>query len=181
LSLRRRSPPAPQARQDGLDVQGEGADEHRSVEPYAVRNTSRISVCRTPVEHQAILFSTSSLGILSSVVAISVTSKRRPPRPRSPPRSPPLAPADTQHNTASRSGRQTDSLNAQQPDRTACCAPRGRDGGGRASSSKCWRDGRGWKCSWVAALRSAGPRQNRHRSASASRAAYRPARHRERY
>jgi len=81
LSLRRRSPPAPQARQDGLDVPGEGADEHRSVEPYTVRNTSRISVCRTPVEHQAVLFSTSSLGILSSVVAISVTSRRRPLAP----------------------------------------------------------------------------------------------------
>ena len=35
-------------------------------------------------------FSISSIGILSPVVAISVTSKRRPPRPRSPPPSAPL-------------------------------------------------------------------------------------------
>jgi len=36
------------------------------------------------------LFSISSIGILSSVVEISVTSNRRPPRPRSAPPSPPL-------------------------------------------------------------------------------------------
>ena len=105
-------------------------------ESHTARKFRRRSVCLAPVDVQVMLFSISSISILSSVVAISVTSKRRPPRPRSPPRSPPLAPADTQHNTASRSGRQTDSLNAQQPDRTACCAPRGRDGGGRASSTR---------------------------------------------
>ena len=71
-----------QARQDGRDVQGDGADEHRSVEPYIARNISKASVCRTPVEVQPALLGASSISILSAIVAISVHSKRRPPRPR---------------------------------------------------------------------------------------------------
>ena len=39
---------------------------------------------------QPVLFSTSSIHILSSIVTISFSLKRHPPRPRSPPRSPPL-------------------------------------------------------------------------------------------
>ena len=72
---------ARQARQDGRDVQGDGADEHRSVEPYIARNISKASICsRTPVEVQPALLGASSISILSAIVAISVHSKRRPPR-----------------------------------------------------------------------------------------------------
>ncbi len=41
---------------------------------------------------------------------------------------PTLPPASSQHHTASRAGAQTSSLEAQQPNRTACCAWRGWEG-----------------------------------------------------
>ena len=43
---------------------------------------------------------------------------------------PTLAPANSRNQTASRTGRQIGCQDAQQPDRTACCARRGRRAGG---------------------------------------------------
>ena len=60
------------------------------VESHTARKFRRWSVCLAPVDVQMMLLSASSIGILPPVVAISVTSKRRPPRPRSPPPSAPL-------------------------------------------------------------------------------------------
>ena len=77
-----------QARQDGLDVPGEGADEHQSVEPHVARNTNKASVCRIHVQLQVVVFSNSSIRFMSSVVVISMASRRRPSRPCSPPPSP---------------------------------------------------------------------------------------------
>ena len=59
-------------------------------ESHTARKFRRISVCLAPVDVQVMLFSISCISILSSVVAMSVTSKRRPPRPFSPRPSPPL-------------------------------------------------------------------------------------------
>ena len=92
-------------------------------ESHTTRQFRRSFVCIAPVYVQAVLLSTSSIGIVSSVVAISVTSKRRW-RPRS--SVPALAPANSRNQTATRAGRQTDCQDAQQPDRTASCARRGR-------------------------------------------------------
>ncbi len=77
-----------QARQDGLDVPGEGADEHQSVEPHVTRNTNKASICRIHVRLQVVVFSNSSIRFMSSVVVISMASRRRPSRPCSPPPSP---------------------------------------------------------------------------------------------
>ena len=59
-------------------------------ESHTARKFRKISVCPAPVDVQVMLFSISSISILSSVVAMSVTSKRRPPRPCSRRPSPPL-------------------------------------------------------------------------------------------
>jgi hypothetical protein len=45
-------------------------------EPYIARNTSEESISRTPVELQAVLFSSSSISILPSVEVISMASRR---------------------------------------------------------------------------------------------------------
>jgi hypothetical protein len=47
-------------------------------ESHTARKFRRRSVCLAPVDVQVMLFSISSISILSSVVAISVTSKSRP-------------------------------------------------------------------------------------------------------
>jgi hypothetical protein len=59
------------------------------------------------------------------------------------PRLAPPSPSPTRHPQTQRAlvrGHKTVSWLTQQPDRTACCALRGRDRGWRASSSKCWRE-----------------------------------------
>ena len=45
-------------------------------EPYIARNISEESISRTPVELQAVLFSSSSISILPSVEVISMASRR---------------------------------------------------------------------------------------------------------
>ena len=60
------------------------------VESHTARKFRRWSVCLAPADVQTMLLSALSISILSSVVAISVTLKRRAPRPRSPRPSPPL-------------------------------------------------------------------------------------------
>ena len=60
------------------------------VESHTDRKFRRWSVCLAPVDVQMVLLSASSIGISPPVVAISVTSKRRPPRPCSTRPSPPL-------------------------------------------------------------------------------------------
>jgi hypothetical protein len=82
-------PPTRQARPDGLDGQGDGADEHRAVEPYISRDISEGCVCRTRVEVLPVLSSVFSISILSSIVAISVASKSRPSQLPLPPLPPP--------------------------------------------------------------------------------------------
>ena len=141
----RRSHPTRQARQDGLDVYGEGADDHRSVEPYIPRNISKASVCRTPVEVQPALLGASSISILSSIVAILVSSRRRAPRPRSPRPSPPLAPANSRNQTATRAGKQKrlSSRTAAGSNGVLRVAEVGQ--GREAQSRTQWRDGKGWK------------------------------------
>jgi len=54
------------------------------VEPHIAGRFSSIKVCSASAEVPLVLLSTSLISILSSVVAISVSSKRRPPRPRAP-------------------------------------------------------------------------------------------------
>ena len=54
------------------------------VEPHTAGRFSSIQVCYASAEVPLVLLSTSLISILSSVVAISVSSKRRPPRPRAP-------------------------------------------------------------------------------------------------
>jgi len=61
------------------------------VEPHIAGRFSSIKVCSASAEVPLVLLSTSLISILSSVVAISVISRRRPPRPRAPLLSPPLA------------------------------------------------------------------------------------------
>ena len=60
------------------------------VDSHIAGRFSSRSVCVAQVEVQPMLFGTFSFSILSSVVAISMTSKGRPRQPRSPPLSPPL-------------------------------------------------------------------------------------------
>ena len=79
-------------------------------------------------------------------------------------------PADSQNHTASRSGANTVSRSAQQPDRTACSARQGWDRGGTASSRSKRRDESCGKYAGDGALRNAGSGQTAHRSASAPRA-----------
>ena len=118
------------------------------------------------------LFSTSSLGILSSVVAISVTSKRRPPRPRSAPPSPPLH-LRTSKTTQlyARVGKHTVKTHSSRFERRAA-----RGAGAeqrRASSSIGGERGRERSRSGGVALKSTGSRRRAHRSASPARAASR--------
>ena len=54
------------------------------VEPHIAGRFSSMKVCSASAEVPLVLLSTSLISILSSVVAISVSSKRRPPRPRAP-------------------------------------------------------------------------------------------------
>jgi len=61
------------------------------VEPHIAGRFSSMQVCSASAEVPLVLLSTSLISILSSVVAISVISRRRPPRPRAPLLSPPLA------------------------------------------------------------------------------------------
>ena len=60
------------------------------VEPYVVGRFGSMQVCYASPEVLPVLLSTSLICILSSIVAISITSRRRPPRPRAPLLSPPL-------------------------------------------------------------------------------------------
>ena len=74
-------------------------------ESHTARKFRKISVCPAPVDVQVMLFSISSISILSSVVAMSVTSKGRPPRPCSRHPSPPLhLRAIRKHNAHSHRG-----------------------------------------------------------------------------
>jgi hypothetical protein len=59
------------------------------VESHIAGRFSSMRVRSVSAEVQPVLISTSLISILSSIVAISVISRRRPPRPRSPPRSAP--------------------------------------------------------------------------------------------
>ena len=88
---------------------------------------------RIPPEHQAVLLSFSSIHMLSSVVAMSVASKRRPPRPRllSPPSPLPARHPQTQRALV-RGHEQLADLHSR-PSRTACCVRLGGGGGGGAS------------------------------------------------
>ena len=54
------------------------------VEPHIAGRFSSMHICYAYAEVPLVLLSTSLISILSSVVAISVSSKRRPPRPRAP-------------------------------------------------------------------------------------------------
>jgi len=54
------------------------------VEPHIAGRFSSIKVCSASAEVPLVLLSTSLISILSSVVAISVSSKRLSPRPRAP-------------------------------------------------------------------------------------------------
>ena len=76
-------------------------------ESHTTRQFRRISVCLSPVYVQMMLFSISSISILMSVVTISVTSKRRPARPRSPRPSPPLRRTAATKQLPVRAGKQT--------------------------------------------------------------------------
>ena len=58
------------------------------VESHIAGRFSSMRVCSVAAEVQPVLISTSLISILSSIVAISVISRRRPPRPR--PLGPPL-------------------------------------------------------------------------------------------
>ena len=120
------------------------------------------------------LFSISSIGILSSVVEISATSNRRPPRPRSAPPSPPLH-LRTSKTTQlhARVGKHTVKTHSSRFERRAArlggsqssgAHRHGAGGGGGRESS-----GSGW-----AALKSTGSRRRVHRSALAARATFRP-------
>ena len=60
------------------------------VESHIAGRFSSMQICSVSAEVQPVLISTSLISILSSIVAISVISRRRPPRPRSPPAGPPL-------------------------------------------------------------------------------------------
>ena len=88
--LSRRSPPAPQARQDGLDAQGDGAHGHRSgrvTHGQKVQKEIRLPCSgRCPGDvvqhllHQHLVVRRHDLG----------DPEKTPPRPRSPRPSPPL-------------------------------------------------------------------------------------------
>ena len=60
------------------------------VELHTARRFRRIYIYRVPVDHQVVLLSTSLISILSPIVAISISSRIRPPRPRALPLPPPL-------------------------------------------------------------------------------------------
>ena len=60
------------------------------VDPYISEQVTGMQIRSTPAEFPLVLLSTSSISILSSIVAMSMASTRRPPRPRSPLASPPL-------------------------------------------------------------------------------------------
>ena len=60
------------------------------VESHIVGRFSSMQVCSASTKVLPVLLSTSLISILSSIIAISITSRRRPPRPRAPLLSPPL-------------------------------------------------------------------------------------------
>ena len=60
------------------------------VESHIVGRFGSMQVCSASAEVLPVLLSTSLISILSSIIAISITSRRRPPRPRAPLLSPPL-------------------------------------------------------------------------------------------
>ena len=52
------------------------------VDPHIVGRFGRMQICSASAEVLPVLLSTSLISILSSIVPISITSRRRPPRPR---------------------------------------------------------------------------------------------------
>ena len=54
------------------------------VEPHVVGRFGSMKVRSAAAEVLQVLLSTSLISILSSIIAISITSRRRPPRPRAP-------------------------------------------------------------------------------------------------
>ena len=128
---------------------------------------------RIPPEHQVVLLSFSSIHMLSSVVAMSVASKRRPPRPRllSPPSPLPARHPQTQRALV-RGHEQSADLHSR-PSRTAYCV---RLGGGaaaarRGTTTEATRES---SRSGFGALKSTGSRRRVPRSASPARATCRP-------
>ena len=81
-----------------------------------------------------------------------------------------LAPADSQNNTATRAGMQTDCQDAQQPVRTACRARRGRRAAPSIVQEAGGERGRERSRSGGVALKSTGSRRRAPRSASTARA-----------
>ena len=60
------------------------------VEPHIAGRFTSMHVCSASAEVPLVLLSTSLISILSSIVAISISSRIRPPRPRALPLPPPL-------------------------------------------------------------------------------------------
>jgi len=98
------------------------------VQPHIDGRFISMQVCSASAEVPLVLLSTSLISILSSVVAISVSSKRRPPRPRAPLLSPPLdlQPTKTTQRAAATQKRTADPHSS----RIARRAARGRGGTG---------------------------------------------------
>ena len=115
-----------QARQDGLDAQGDGAHGHRSgrvTHGQKVQKDIRLPCPgRCPGDvvqhllHQHLVIRRRDVGDLEKTPATTFLA----------PSVPALAPANSRNQTATRVGKQKDCQDAQQPDRTACCAWRGR-------------------------------------------------------
>ena len=143
------------------------------VESHIDGRFSSMRVCSVSAEVQPVLISTSLISILSSIVAISVISRRRPPRPRSPPAGPPLdlRTAKTTQRVA-RVDEKTADPHSGRIERPAARAGAG-EGGQRRARAVTAEAARESSRSGLGALKSTGSRRRVPRSASPARAASR--------